>query len=90
MLHDAGFPASKPPAELISAKTDHLKTFDELIAEAKQEGIRTKKSWESVLRTKLAPYERWMDSNKAFDDKVENASRTVVNDHAKELIRVWG
>ncbi|MEU7914743.1 hypothetical protein [Microbispora bryophytorum] len=90
LLHDAGFPASKPPAELISRKTGHLKTFDELVAETKQEATRTGRNWESLLRTELIPYERWMDANKTFDDKLEDASRIVVNDHAKELIRIWG
>ncbi|GIH63822.1 hypothetical protein [Microbispora siamensis] len=90
LLHEAGYPASKPPAELISARTGHLKTFDELMIEAKQEAAHSGKSWENLLRTKLTPYERWMDSNKAFDDKLENASRNVVNDNAKELIKVWG
>ncbi|GIH70110.1 hypothetical protein [Sphaerimonospora thailandensis] len=89
LLHNAGYPASKPPAELLSPKTGSLPTFDELMAEAKQETARTGKSWEEILRAKLTPYERWMDGNKAFDDKVEDASRFITNDQAKELIRVW-
>lgn len=90
LLHNAGFPASKPPAELINTKTGRLKTFDELMTEAKREAARTGKSWEETLRAKLIPYERWMDRNKALDDKLENASRVVTNEQAKELIRLWG
>ncbi|WP_182885335.1 hypothetical protein [Microbispora sp. H10885] len=90
LLHDAGYPAEKAPSEITSARTGDLKTFDELMAEAKREATRTGSNWESILQTKLTPYERWMDSNKKFDDKLENSSRIIVNDHAKELIRVWG
>lgn len=89
LLHNAGFPASKPPAELISARTGHLKTFDELVAEAKQEGARTGNSWESVLRAKLTPYEKWMDSNDALDRKAEDAADNVSSEQAKELNRIW-
>ncbi|MBB2748292.1 UNVERIFIED_ORG: hypothetical protein FHR35_008185 [Microbispora rosea subsp. rosea] len=90
LLHEAGYPASKPPAVLISPESGHLKTFDELMIEAKQEGTRAGKSWESVLREKLTPYERWMDGNKAFDDKAEDASRSTTSEQAKELLRLWG
>ncbi|WP_067175332.1 hypothetical protein [Microtetraspora niveoalba] len=90
LLHDAGYPASRPPSELIKARTGHLKTFDELMAEAKQEAARTGKSWESVLRAKLTPYERWMDRNDALDRKVEDAADHMANEQAKELLRLWG
>ncbi|MEU8198552.1 hypothetical protein AB0C10_32705 [Microbispora amethystogenes] len=90
LLHDAGFPASKPPAELLNEKNGHLRSFDELMTEAKKEATTTGKSWEEILRLKLTPYERWMDSNKAFDDKSEDASRSTTNDQAKELLRIWG
>ncbi|XVQ85448.1 hypothetical protein ACQP2K_42785 [Microbispora siamensis] len=90
LLYDAGYPASKPPAELISTKTGHLKTFDEFMIEAKQEATHTGKSWESVLRTKLTPYERWMDSNEALDKQIERSSRVQTSELAKELIRTWG
>ncbi|KAB8181945.1 hypothetical protein [Microbispora catharanthi] len=90
LLYDAGYPASKPPAELISTKTGRLKTFDEFMIEAKQEAIHTGKSWESVLRTKLTPYERWMDSNEALDKQIERSSRAQTSELAKELIRTWG
>lgn len=90
LLHSAGYPASTPPAELISTKTGRLKSFEELMAEAKQEAARTGKGWEEILRAKLTPYERWMDGNKAFDDKVEDASRSTTNEQARELLRIWG
>ncbi|WP_147943077.1 hypothetical protein [Microbispora sp. CSR-4] len=89
LLHHAGYPASKPPAELISAKTGHLKTFDELVAEAKQEGVRTGNSWESVLRVKLTPYEQWMDKSTALDQKAEDAADRITSEQAKEAIRIW-
>ncbi|WP_055481464.1 hypothetical protein [Sphaerimonospora mesophila] len=90
LLHNAGYPASKPPAELISPKTGRLRSFDELMAEAKQQATRTGKSWEEILRTKLTPYEHWMDSNDPLDRKVEDASDHMTNEQAKELIRLWG
>ncbi|OPG07083.1 hypothetical protein [Microbispora sp. GKU 823] len=90
LLHEAGYPASKLPTELISANTGHPKTFDELMLEAKQEAARTGQSWESALRTKLTPYERWMDRNDALDWKAEDAADNVSSEQAKELIRVWG
>ncbi|MEN3535239.1 hypothetical protein AAH991_09035 [Microbispora sp. ZYX-F-249] len=89
LLHEAGYPASKPPKELISAETRRLKTFDELMLEAKQEATRTGKNRETVLRAKLTPYERWMDSNEALDKQVERSSRAQTSELAKELIRTW-
>ena len=71
LLHGAGYPASELPAELISKSTGDLKTYDELLAEAKREANDDKK-WEQVLRKKLTPYERWMDSNNVLDTKIED------------------
>ncbi|WP_432927077.1 hypothetical protein ACQPZZ_37885 [Microbispora sp. CA-135349] len=89
LLHDAGYPASEPPAVLISPESGRLKTFDELMIEAKQEGTRTGRSWEIGLRAKLTPYERWMDSNNALDRKVEDAADHITSEQALELIRIW-
>ncbi|MET8383632.1 hypothetical protein ABZV14_11605 [Streptosporangium canum] len=89
ILHEAGYPASEPPAELISKSTGDLKTYDELLAEAKREASDGKK-WEQMLGEKLTPYERWMDSNGKFDDKVEDASNFQASEQAKEQIRLWG
>ncbi|MER5426328.1 hypothetical protein [Streptosporangium roseum] len=89
ILHEAGYPASEPPAELISKSTGDLKTYDELLAEAKREASDGKK-WEQMLGEKLTPYERWMDSNGKFDDKVEDASNFQTSEQAKEQIRLWG
>ncbi|ACZ89173.1 hypothetical protein [Streptosporangium roseum] len=89
ILHEAGYPASEPPAELISKSTGDLKTYDELLAEAKREAGEGKK-WEQMLGEKLTPYERWMDSNGKFDDKVEDASNFQTSEQAKEQIRLWG
>ncbi|MBO4271973.1 hypothetical protein [Microbispora triticiradicis] len=89
MLHDAGYPASKPPVELTSARTGQLKAFDGLMAEAKQEAALTGIRWESIMRTKLTPYERWMDSNNSLDLKIEDAADRMSSEQAKELIRVW-
>ncbi|WP_406316798.1 hypothetical protein OHA77_06305 [Streptosporangium sp. NBC_01639] len=89
ILHEAGYPASETPAELISKSTGDLKTYDELLTEAKREASDGKK-WEQVLGEKLTPYERWMDSNGKFDDKVEDASNFQTSEQAKEQIRLWG
>ncbi|GAA5057971.1 hypothetical protein HNP84_000600 [Thermocatellispora tengchongensis] len=88
ILHEASFPASDPPGELISKSTGDLKTYDELLAEAKREATPDK-TWEKVLRDKLVPYERWMDSNDDFDTKVEPSSTYQANDTAKDLLRIW-
>ncbi|OUC93023.1 hypothetical protein [Streptosporangium minutum] len=88
ILHEAGYPASEPPAELISKSTGNLKTYDELLAEAKREASEDKK-WEQVLREKLTPYEHWMDSNNNLDTKIEDASKFQASDQAKEQLRVW-
>ncbi|MEV4378557.1 hypothetical protein [Streptosporangium sp. NPDC049644] len=89
LLHQAGYPASEPPAELISKSTGDLKTYDELLAEAKLEAKGGSKEWEQVLRGKLVPYERWMDGNGKLDDKIEDATRFHTSEHAKEQIRIW-
>lgn len=89
LLHQAGYPASEPPAELISKSTGDLKTYDELLSEAKLEAKRGDKEWEQALRDKLVPYERWMDSNGNLDDKIEDATRFQTSEHAKEQIRIW-
>ena len=89
ILHSASYPADNPPAELISKTTGDLKTYDELLQEAKQEAAASGKKWEQVLRAKLTPYETWMDRNEKFDDKVENASNFQTSERPKEEIRIW-
>ncbi|MFJ2029553.1 hypothetical protein [Streptosporangium sp. NPDC087985] len=88
LLHEAGYPASEPPTELISKSTGNLKTYDELLAEAKQEASEDKK-WEQVLRQKLTPYEKWMDRNDSLDKKIEYSSQFLTSEQAKEQLRVW-
>ncbi|MFI6796279.1 hypothetical protein [Streptosporangium canum] len=89
ILHEAGYPASDLPAELISKSSGDLKTYDELLAEAKRETGGSDKKWEEALREKLTPYEQWMDENKDLDEKLERASRIQASDLAKELLRIW-
>ncbi|MEU1731883.1 hypothetical protein [Streptosporangium sp. NPDC020145] len=88
LLHEAGYPTSDPPAELISKETGNLKTYDELLAEAKKEAGEGKK-WEEALRKKLASYERWMDSNDALDKKVEYSSDSLTSEKGKEQTGLW-
>ena len=88
LLYEAGYPTSDPPAELISKNTGNLKTYDELLAEAKKEAGGGKK-WEAVLRKKLAPYENWMDGNGKFDTKVEDSSDFQASERAKEEVKRW-
>ncbi|GAA3509699.1 hypothetical protein FHR32_005985 [Streptosporangium album] len=88
ILHEAGYPASDPPAELISKSTGDLKTYDELLVEAKREA-NDDKTWEQVLRQKLTPYEQWMDRNESLDKKIEYSSRFLASEQAKEQLRVW-
>lgn len=87
-LHEAGYPASSPPAELLNKETRKVKTYDEFLAEAKKEAGEGKK-WEEVLRKKLVPYERWLDSNDLLDKKIEDASDFQIGERAKEDLRVW-
>ncbi|GHH64061.1 hypothetical protein GCM10017673_06040 [Streptosporangium violaceochromogenes] len=89
LLHSAGYPVSDPPMELISKVTGGLKTYDELVAEARKE-TKGDEKWEKVLSKKLVAYERWMDSNKKLDIKLENSSRNQGSDTAKEQLRIWG
>ena len=88
LLHEAGYPTSDPPAELISKSTGNLKTYDELLAEAKKEAGEGKK-WEDALRKKLVPYEHWMDGNGNFDDKIEGASDAQTSEEVKDQIKIW-
>ncbi|WP_440104369.1 hypothetical protein [Streptosporangium sp. H16] len=88
LLHDAGYPASDPPAEIINKSTGNLKTYDELMAEAKREAGDDKK-WNQVLQEKLTPYERWMDSNSKLDKKIEEASSNQSSERPKGEIGVW-
>ncbi|MEV4529671.1 hypothetical protein [Streptosporangium sp. NPDC049304] len=88
LLYDAGYPASDPPAEIISKSTGSLKTYDEFVAEAKREAGDGEK-WDQVLQEKLTPYERWMDSNKNFDYKAESAATNQANERPKGEIGVW-
>ncbi|GGP81023.1 hypothetical protein [Streptosporangium pseudovulgare] len=89
ILHEAGYPASDPPVDLVSKSTGGLKTYDELLAEAKREASGDK-TWEQALREKLIPYERWMDANDSLDTKVEDSSRFQTSEQAKESLGIWG
>ncbi|WP_440064529.1 hypothetical protein [Streptosporangium sp. OZ121] len=88
LLHEADYPASGPPAEAMNMDTGKLKTYDELMAEAKKEASNGKE-WEQVLKEKLTPYERWMDSNRKLDDKAEDASTYQGSERPKEEINIW-
>jgi len=90
ILWESGFPASDPPAELISKKTGGLKTYDELLEEAKQEAERNGGTWQRVLREKLVPYERWLDRNSKLDGKVEDSADALTNRKSEEEIKIWG
>jgi len=90
LLHSSNYPASEPPAELISKSTGNLKTYDEFVAEAKHETNGSDTKWEQALGKKLIAYERWMDSNESLDTKAERSSRTQVNETAREQLRIWG
>jgi hypothetical protein len=81
LLHEGGFPASPPPGELISKETGQLKTYDEMVKEAKREAAGGDE--EKVLREKLTLYERWTDANQKLDWKV-----TLVSTMATERRRV--
>ncbi|MET8335464.1 hypothetical protein [Streptosporangium canum] len=87
-LHEAGYPASELPGGLVSKETGTLKTYDELLIEAKKNATG-EKSWEQALGEKLTPYERWMDHSEGFDDKVEGASKYQTSDQAREQLRLW-
>jgi len=89
ILYSAGYPVDAPPNELISKTTGGLKTYDELLLEAKREAEASGEKWEKVLRRKLTPYETWMDRNEKFDSKVENASAYQASERPKEELRVW-
>ncbi|MEU1878342.1 hypothetical protein ABZ470_13620 [Streptosporangium sp. NPDC020072] len=88
-LYEAEYPASDPPSELISKESGKLKTYDELLSEAKKEAGEGNK-WEGALRKKLAPYEHWLDGNDLLDKKIEDASDFQIGERAKEDLRVWG
>ncbi|WP_326821602.1 hypothetical protein [Streptosporangium sp. NBC_01756] len=86
LLHSGGYPASEPPKELVSTATGALKTYDELVAEAKREATDGKK-WEQVLQGKLSVYEDWMDENENIDKKIEHSSRFQTSDLAENLLK---
>ncbi|GIH99736.1 hypothetical protein [Planobispora takensis] len=90
LLHSAGYPTADIPAELISEKTGDLKTYDELVAEARREAAGKNKRWEQILSENLTPYERWMDSDDRLDKKIEYSSRFQSNEQARELMKIWG
>ena len=73
----------------MNKSTGSLKTYDELLVEAKREAGNGG-SWEKFLREKLIPYERWMDGNDDFDEKVEGSSHFHTSEQAKEQVRFWG
>lgn len=87
MLFEAGFPASPPPPQLVNRATGQLKTYDELLAEAKREAGSGDS--EKSLRDKLTVYERWTDSNKTFDEKIEDASRLGTSTLSRDIIGIW-
>jgi hypothetical protein len=89
ILHSAGYPADDPPSELISKTTGRLKTYDELLSEAKREADASGQTWEQVLRKKLTPYEIWLDRNEKLDAKVEDAATAQSSERPKEEIRIW-
>ncbi|GAA3156132.1 hypothetical protein GCM10010466_53820 [Planomonospora alba] len=86
LLHSGGYPASELPKELVSPTTGGLKTYDELVAEAKREATGGKK-WEQILEEKLNVYNDWMDSNDKIDKKIELSSRAQSSDLAKNLLK---
>jgi len=86
LLHSGGYPASEPPRELVSAATGNLKTYDELITEAKHEATGDKQ-WEQAFQKKLDSLDGWMDENVDFDKKVEHSSRFQTSDLAENLLK---
>ncbi|HUR02494.1 MAG TPA: hypothetical protein VM347_08140 [Nonomuraea sp.] len=87
LLHEGGFPASPPPDELISKETGQLKTYDEIVKEAKREAAGGDEK--KALREKFTLYERWTDTNQRLDWKMEAASRSTTSSLTKELIDKW-
>ncbi|MEU8204471.1 hypothetical protein [Streptosporangium sp. NPDC049046] len=86
LLHSGGYPASEPPRELVNAATGNLKTYDELIAEAKHEAIGDNQ-WEQAFQEKLDSLDDWMDENADFDKKIEHSSRFQTSDLAENLLK---
>ncbi|MFC6575539.1 hypothetical protein [Planomonospora parontospora] len=86
LLHSGGYPATDPPKELVNPATGALKTYDELVAEAKNEATRDKK-WEQALQEKLSVHDAWTDSNDKLDKKIELSARAQSSDLAKELLK---
>ncbi|MEV4372925.1 hypothetical protein AB0J71_38065 [Nonomuraea sp. NPDC049637] len=87
LLREGGFPATRPPDELISKETGQLKTYDEILKEVKREAAGGDEK--KVLREKLTLYERWSDGNQRLDEKMEDAARSTTSTLTKELIDKW-
>jgi hypothetical protein len=86
-LHEGGFPATAPPPEIVDPKTVRLKTYDEILADAKRDAAGDDPS--RALKERLTVYERWMDSNDRLDKKAEFGSRLTTNEQARQLIETW-
>ncbi|MFF4414070.1 hypothetical protein ACFYY8_16170 [Streptosporangium sp. NPDC001559] len=86
LLYSGGYPTSRPPQELVNTATGTLKTYEELVIDAKREAAGEGK-WEEVLRVKLSAYENWMDENGKLDGKVEDAARFQTSDLAENSLR---
>jgi hypothetical protein len=86
-LHEGGFPATAPPPEIVDPKTGRLKTYDEILADAKRDAAGDDPS--RALKERLTVYERWMDSNDRLDKKAEFGSRLTTNEQARQLIETW-
>jgi hypothetical protein len=87
LLHEGGFPSTPPPDELVSKETGHLKTYDEILKEAKRDAAGG--DAEKVLRDKLSAFEHWTDANQKLDWKAETASRFTTNTLTKDTIEKW-
>ncbi|WP_344927422.1 hypothetical protein [Streptosporangium carneum] len=87
LLYSGGYSTSRPPQELINATTGTLKTYEELVVEAKREATDNKK-WEHILQEKLEAYEEWMDENGKLDKEIEYSSRFQSSDLAENLLRL--
>ncbi|MEV4183279.1 hypothetical protein AB0J28_17805 [Streptosporangium canum] len=86
LLHGGDCPASEPPKELVSETSGAIKTYDELVADAKRESAGGNK-WEQVLQGKLSIYEGWMDENEYLDKKIEHSSRFQTSNLAENLLK---
>ncbi|MFC3985315.1 hypothetical protein [Streptosporangium jomthongense] len=86
LLYSGGYPTSRPPQELVNTATGTLKTYEELVIDAKREAAGEGK-WEEALQAKLSAYENWMDENGNLDKEIEYSSRFQSSDLAENLLR---